>query len=202
MPKRFILSLAVGLVAALAIGYAASARTDPAADTHSMTHMASDDDALAGQLAAARLATGKYATDLDRAKADGYGIITRMVPDMGWHFMNPKIQKFDPRRPPILVYERRGHSWQLGALEWVFPETPATPPFPGAQYGSFPAACHYVDGTFVPADSQDQCKRRSPQSGAKFNFWHGPLVTLHVWVWYHNPDGLFASMNPLVRPFN
>jgi hypothetical protein len=205
MPKRFLLSLAVGLVAALAIGYAASARTDQSTSSSAMTHhsaMAGDDDGLADQLAAARLATAKYATDLDRAKADGYGIITRMVPDMGWHFMNPKIQKFDTRRPQILVYERHGRSWQLGALEWVFPETPATPPFPGAQYGSFPAACHYVDGTFVPADSQDQCKRRSPQSGAKFNFWHGPLVTLHVWIWYPNSDGLYASMNPLIKPFD
>jgi hypothetical protein len=64
---------------------------------------------------------------------------------------------------------------------------------PGARYGSFPAACHYVDGTFVPADTQERCARRNPQSGAKFNFWHGPLMTLHVWVWYPHPDGLFAT---------
>ncbi len=24
----------------------------------------------------------------------------------------------------------------------------------------------------------------------------------HVWLWFHNPDGLFAGMNPLVDPFN
>ena len=29
-----------------------------------------------------------------------------------------------------------------------------------------------------------------------------PDVTLHVWLWYHNPDGLYAGMNPLVKPFN
>jgi hypothetical protein len=27
-------------------------------------------------------------------------------------------------------------------------------------------------------------------------------VTLHVWLWYPNPDGLYASMNPFVAPFN
>jgi hypothetical protein len=27
-------------------------------------------------------------------------------------------------------------------------------------------------------------------------------VTLHTWVWYPNPDGFFAGMNPLMRPFN
>jgi hypothetical protein len=199
--KRWALVVLAGIAAALAFGIAASARTDSPMSADPASAMADDDGGLAAQLASARLSTGKYVTDLDRAKADGYGIITRMVPDMGWHFMNPKIQKFDVRRPPILVYERKGRTWQLAALEWVFTETPATPPFPGAGYGSFPAACHYVDGTFVPADSQDQCKRRGP-SGARFNFWHPPLVTLHVWLWYHNPDGLFASMNPLVRPFN
>jgi hypothetical protein len=157
---------------------------------------------LADQLAKARLATGRYVTSLHRAKADGYQILTRMIPDMGYHFLNPAIQGFDVRKPPILVYQRHGRSWQLGALEWVYPEKPATPPLPGATYGSFGAACHYKDGTFVFADTQDQCARRSPQTGAAFNFWHPPLVTLHVWLWFHNPDGLYSGTNPLVRPFN
>jgi hypothetical protein len=157
---------------------------------------------LANQLARARLATARYATSLKAAKADGYQIITRMIPDMGWHFLNPAIQGFDVTKPHILVYERRGGSWTLGALEWVFPSTPTAPPLPGATYGSFGAACHYEDGTFVFAATQDQCARRSPQTGAAFNFWHPDLVTLHVWLWYHNPDGLYSGTNPLVQPFN
>jgi hypothetical protein len=52
------------------------------------------------------------------------------------------------------------------------------------------------------AAAEDQCARRSPQTGARFNFWHPDLVTLHVWLWYHNPDGLYSGTNPLVRPFN
>jgi hypothetical protein len=170
---------------------------DPAPAT-----VTSGGDALATQLARARLATARYATNLGAAKADGYRIITRMIPDMGWHFLNPAVQGFDVRKPPILVYERRGRSWQLGALEWVFPEKPATPPLPGATYGSFAAACHYRDGTFVFARVQELCARRSPRTGARFNFWHPDLVTLHVWLWYHNPDGLYGGTNPLVRPFN
>jgi hypothetical protein len=157
---------------------------------------------LANQVAAARFATAKYAFGLQRAKADGYGIITRMIPDMGWHFMNPKVQGFDVRRPQILVYERTSRGWQLGALEWVFTEKPAKPPLPGATYGSFAAACHYVDGTFTAAPAEDQCAPRSPESGARFNFWHPDLVTLHLWTWYPNPDGIFEGMNPLVTPFN
>jgi hypothetical protein len=157
---------------------------------------------FAARLAAARLATAKYATNLAQAKKDGYGIITQMIPSMGWHFMNPKVKRFDLRKPAILVYLRHGQTWQLGALEWVFPKKPAAAPVPGAKYGVFPAACHYVDGTFTPAAAQSSCAATSPQSGAKFNFWHGPLVTMHVWLWYPNPAGLFAGTNPFATPFD
>ena len=161
-----------------------------------------DSGHLATQLARARLATARYATSLGRAKADGYQILTRMIPDMGWHFVNPTIQGFDVTKPPILVYERHGHRWQLAAFEWVFPTTPATPPLPGATYGSFGAACHYTDGTFVFARVQELCAKTSPQTGARFNFWHPDLVTLHVWLWYPNPDSLYNGTNPYIRPFN
>jgi hypothetical protein len=157
---------------------------------------------LAATLADARVATAKYVTSLPAAQADGYQIITKMIPDMGFHFMNSNVTGFDVTKPPILVYEKRGDQWQLGALEWVFTSKPKTPPLPGARYGSFAAACHYVDGTFVPAASQSACPSTAPGTGAAFNFWHPDLVTLHVWLWYPNPTGLYASMNPLVRPFN
>ena len=157
---------------------------------------------LASQLAAGRLATARYATSLHTAKADGYQIITRMIPDMGWHFLNPRIQGFDVTKPPILVYERHGNSWQLAAFEWVFPAKPATPPLPGATYGSFGAACHYQDGTFGFARVPELCAKRSPETGAPFNFWHPDLVTLHLWLWYPNPAGLTSGTNPYVRPFN
>jgi hypothetical protein len=157
---------------------------------------------LAGQLAAARLATAKYATDLGKAKADGYQIITMMMPDMGFHFMNPDVQGFNVRKPQILVYEHHGDTWQLGALEWVFPKIPKTPPLPNATFGLFPAACHYADGTFIPDKNSNTCPKTAPHTGAKFTFWHPDLTTMHVWVWYPNPAGLYSSTNPLVAPFN
>jgi hypothetical protein len=209
------LSAALLMATAWAVRGAAAGPTSPAAAPsqaeayeHPADHMAamtstgSGSDQLANQLAAARLATARYATNLGAAKAAGYQIITRMIPDMGWHFLNPNIQGFDVRKPHILVYERHGNRWQLGALEWVFPSKPTTPPLPGATYGSFGAACHYKDGTFTFTPSQDQCAKRSPQSGARFNFWHPDLVTLHVWIWYPNPAGLYNSTNPWIRPFN
>src|SRR5262245_10165251 len=109
---------------------------------------------LAGKLAAARLATAKYATDLGRAEADGYHILTRMIPGMGSHYLNPRVMGFDLRKPQILVYVQHGARRQLGALEWVFLHRPTTPPVEGARYGTFGAACHYVDGTLVFTDSE------------------------------------------------
>ena len=202
--RKFI-ALALALVAAASFATWATAGSDRHAGGRAEEpgeYSAAASSQVASTFAAARLATAKYAFDLEKAKADGYMIITPMIPDMGVHFMNAKVTGFDVTRPPILVYEKRGETWQLGALEWVFPTRPRTPPLPGARYGSFAAACHYVDGTFVPAPSQAACPKTAPGTGAAFGFWHPDLVTLHVWLWYPNPSGLFASMNPLVRPFN
>ena len=182
----------------------AAANTGPPTDERALERgvRATKPASLASQLARARLATGRYATSLGAARADGYQIITRMIPDMGWHFLNPDIQGFDVTKPPILVYERHRQRWQLAAFEWVFPTKPPSPPPPGATYGSFGAACHYTDGTFVAARVQELCAKRSPQTGARFNFWHPDLVTLHVWLWYPNPAGLYSGTNPYIRPFN
>ncbi len=157
---------------------------------------------VVGEIARARLATAKYAMDLESAKADGYMIITPMIPNMGYHFLNPKIQGFDVTKPPILVYVRKEDTWQLVAIEWVYPKRPASAPLPGAQYGSFGAACHYVDGSFVEAASEGKCGKVNAKTGAAFNFWHPPLVTLHIWIWYPNPGGVFAEFNPFLTPFN
>ena len=154
------------------------------------------------RVSAARLATAKYATDLGRAKADGYAIITPMIPNMGYHFLNSKIEGFDVTKPPILVYVRRGEDWQLVAIEWVFPKRPAVAPLKGATYGSFGAACHYKDGSFIPSYAEAMCVKSHPKTGAEFSFWHPPLVTLHLWIWYPNPRGVFGEFNPLLTPFN
>jgi hypothetical protein len=147
MRRTILILLAAATLAAT--GWAArGAATEPTRPAPAARQPAAGGDALAAQLAKARIATARYATNLRAAKADGYQIITRMIPDMGWHFLNPTIQGFDVTKPPILVYERHGRSWQLGALEWVFLQQPATPPLPGATYGSFGAACHYTDGLY------------------------------------------------------
>lgn len=200
--RRFIAGTMLAAAAAAgAIGLIASPSVG-APTVRSHTAAAARSKRLTADVVAGRLATAKYATNLGRAKADGYGIITRMIPDMGYHFLNPNVSGFNVRKPAILVYEHHGQAWQLGALEWVFTSKPAKPPLPGAEYGTFGAACHYVDGTFVFESSQSKCPAKSPQTGAKFNFWHPKLITLHFWIWYPNPAGIYSGMNPMVRPFN
>jgi hypothetical protein len=203
-PARVAFAAALVSLAVWGVSQSAgSPARDSAAPFHhhhaSKSHV---DQRLARQLARARVATAQYVTDLEKAKADGYRIITPMMEDMGFHYLNMSIEGFDPAKPPILVYTRRDGKYMLGALEWVFPKKPAKAPLKGAQYGSFPAACHYDDGTFTPASSEAKCPKTSPETGTAFVFWHPKLVTLHVWLWHHNPDGLYASTNPLVRPFN
>jgi hypothetical protein len=201
--KRSILALAGTLLLALAA--CSNDPTTPASGTDPMaSHTPSGAPGvsakLASQLAAARLATAKYASDLSAAQKDGYMIITPMMPEMGFHYLNPKIEGFDVTKPAILVYQKTGTTWQLGALEWVFPKTPDTPPIEGATYGSFAAACHYVDGSFVPTKTEAECAKSST-GGSAFNFWHPDLTTLHVWLWYHNPAGLYNGTNPLVSAY-
>jgi hypothetical protein len=189
----------VGATAACGSGAPASPTAGPSsAAPESSTKVSA---ALARQLSDAHAATARSATNLAAAQHDGYMIITPMMPGMGFHYLNPGIQGFDATKPAILVYVRQGKQAQLVALEWVFPEKPATAPLEGATYGSFPAACHFKDGTFKPTAAEKDCPTKSPDTSSPFNFWHPDLVTLHVWLWYHNPAGIYHGTNPLVEPF-
>jgi hypothetical protein len=196
--RVFALTVALGAVATSAAFVNASHGATPSASPD----LTQAQITQANTVVKVRTGTGKYATNLDQAKADGYRILTKMIPDMGVHYINPNVTGFDPARPPILVYEPTPAGMQLGAVEWTFPSVPKTDPIPGATYGSFGAACHYTDGSFVFADAQKLCKMKSPLTGAPFLLWHPRLITMHVWAWWDNPTGLFSSTNPLVHPLN
>jgi hypothetical protein len=202
MRRTMIIAAMAATLAALASTVSAGWATDGMPMPEATAHATGPKAALTRDVARARVALAPFATDLQAAKAAGYSRqITPMMPNMGFHYMNPSVTGFDLRRPPILVYIRHGSTAQLVAAEWVFPAKPAKAPIPGARYGSFPAACHYADGTFTPHAGQDACAPAS-SGGAAFVFWHPRLVTLHLWLWYPNPAGIFHSTNPLVAPFN
>jgi hypothetical protein len=201
--RRILIAAVIAAAAtALATGIA-SGFADDSMPAHTMDGTVQPDHsaALTRDIALARVALAPYATDLAKAQQAGWSRqITPMMQDMGFHYMDPSVSDFQLTKPPILVYIHHGSTAQLVAAEWVFPTRPAKAPIPGARYGSFPAACHYADGTFVPQSDQNACAQTS--HGAAFVFWHPKLVTLHLWLWYPNPAGLFHSTNPLVAPFN
>ena len=197
-----VIGIVTGLLYAGIRDWSTDDDTGTGTDSHAaMSSPGQERGELAQALAKARRATLKYATDLRTAQADGYKVITPMMADMGVHYLNPDVKGFDVERPPILVYVGTADAVQLAALEWVFPETPGSPPLPGATYGTFDAACHYSDGEFVVGD-ESSCGPTHPRTHAPFFFWHPRLVTLHVWLWYPNPDGIYHPTNPFITPYS
>ncbi len=52
----------------------------------------------------------------------------------------------------------------------------------------------------MPAAAEKDCAPTA-STGSAFNFWHPDLTTLHVWLWLHNPAGLYHGTNPLVQAY-
>ena len=201
MRRLLIAAAAAAAATALATSIAPGFASDSMPGMGGSATSSARSSALTHDIARARVALAPYATDLAKAQQAGWSRqITPIMPNMGFHYMDPSVSDFKLTKPPILVYIHHGATAQLVAAEWVFPTRPAKAPIPGARYGSFPAACHYADGTFVPQADQNACAQSS--HGSAFVFWHPNLVTLHLWLWYPNPAGLFHSTNPLVAPFN
>src|ERR1700756_1732754 len=98
--RRIVITalLAAGIVTAALTGPASGAR-----ETLPMDASSPSGASLTTELALARIATAKYVSNLALAKANGYSIITKMIPSMGYHYMNPKIAGFNVQKPPILV---------------------------------------------------------------------------------------------------
>lgn len=124
------------------------------------------------ELNRARRATARY-HNINNAIADGYVDINVYVPNMGYHYLKPEIldATFDPARPELLVYADFGNGrLRLVAVEYAVPTSLSDTPPEG----------------FTGDD--DHWHRND-----EFGLW-----TLHAWIWYRNPDGVFADLNPRV----
>lgn len=136
----------------------------------------------------ARKATAAYA-ELDAALAAGYTKFPDLHGDcvdqpgqggMGIHYVNPALvgdAELDPLRPEFLVYRPRANGKQeLAALEYVVfaPNWDALHPQPPVLFGH---PMHLV--------------RTPNRYGTSM-----PFYELHVWLWEHNPNGLFNDWNP------
>lgn len=129
-------------------------------------------------LAALRNATSPL-HHLDNAMAAGFDtdltgcLENPPIGGMGHHYaMVSRIDGAPPvaDEPEILVFSPKSNGkLQLGAVEFIVPYAAWTPAQPPELFGE----------TF----------RRNDGAG---------LWVLHVWLWNHNPDGLFANWNPTV----
>lgn len=124
------------------------------------------------ELAAARRATARY-HDVAQAEADGYVNIDLYVSGEGFHWVNVSLVDgtFDPAHPEILLYAPvPGESrLQLVGVEYVVPLSEPRP-----------------EGFTGSAD-------RWRQDAEDFALWE-----LTAWIWEHNPQGVFAYLNPRV----
>ena len=126
---------------------------------------------LRHEIAQARQATARY-HDISAALADGYVDIDVYVPMMGYHYLKPSLldATFDPAKPELLVYaaDQQNNRLRLVAVEYAVPTNlSATPP----------------EGF---TGNEDVWHKNE-----EFGLW-----TLHAWVWFHNPNGMFAEFNP------
>ena len=149
-------------------------------------------DPVARFIEQARAATRPYHA-LDAAIAAGYRPIGPDMPNMGEHWIAPRLalQPFDPSTPSVLTYVRLNGAPVLTGIAFTTPVLPGEAlvalPWPGA-------AWHYHGGTIEEElmghdhlSSDDQDPR---------------LAMVHAWIWMENPDGLFAADNwalPFVR---
>jgi hypothetical protein len=175
---------------ALALGVIAFLAAQPGTSFGHPGHRDAQPPSSGGQtddLRRARAATRKF-RDVEVARAAGYAAIGECVQDpkyggMGIHYANPSLVadgELDVTKPEILVYQpTRSGKLRLGAIEY------------------FQADADQDLATDTDRPSLFGLPFDGPMLG------HEPGMPihydLHVWLYRHNPAGLFAMWNPRVH---
>lgn len=134
-------------------------------------------------LAALRKATARY-HDVEVALADGYlpdpHCVAAPPGGMGMHYVNPGNMDLviDPSRPEALLYEPTADGVRLVGAEFLV-------------HGDGWDALHTDPPRFAGVEFDPPMDRGAAAPP-------GPFYTLHVWIWKHNPSGMFAPFNPRV----
>lgn len=170
MTRTTLSLVAVGLIALVATGGFAVANS-----------AGTNDDGLS----AIRNATAKY-HDVDRALADGYVVASPCVASplggMGHHVVNFALvadPAIDPVQPEALLYAPGPNGkLRLAGVEYVAVDADQN----------------------VNTDDDRPTVHGQPFQGPMEG--HGPNepvhYDLHVWVWTHNPNGMFNPWNPRI----
>jgi len=172
----------------------AAARQQPDAD--------GCDEHCRQQLAEVRAATAEYQQE-ERAVSDGFAPTrhcreTPGVGGMGYHYLNlarASNLAVEHLRPELLLYEPlKGGRVRLAGVEYFVPLLVRGPRGPQLYFGSEPPPP--PDMIVNPAPELFGRKFDGPMAG------HGPgepwHYDLHVWLWRHNPAGMFAPDNPRI----
>lgn len=138
------------------------------------------DSDLRATLAQVRRATAQY-QDVTVAEESGYVQVSPFVPGMGYHYLKESLMDAEviPTQPEALVYVDNpadDSKRRLVAVEYLIPETLV----------------------------EDQSELDGKFPGVDGDAWHHEheihAWTLHAWIWYDNPEGVFHPTNPRVNP--
>jgi hypothetical protein len=184
-------SLAVAAVALVATATAAAHPAKHVPKVKSSSVYAGVPTGIAKQLARTKAVLDRYQS-VDAAKAAGYVAASpcEMTPTdqgqssygggMGVHFVNDAIMKSGrlvPAKPPILTYlPTGGGGFQLLAAEYFRPDADQNVKTDSDRPSLFGRA---FDGPMLG---------HSPGMPIHYD--------LHVWLWRHNPTGVFSPWNP------
>ncbi len=135
-------------------------------------------------LAKLRNATAHF-NNFSKAEEAGYG--TRITPclyhselgGMGYHYANPALMdgSINLLEPEVLLYEPNTQGrYRLVGLEYIVPFDTWNEDNPHWDDGNPPSL---LGQEFLPNDE-------------------GGFYALHVWLWRHNPSGMFYDWNPKV----
>lgn len=134
-------------------------------------------------LANLRAATAKY-HDLSVAEAAGYAPVSPCVshPEMGgmgFHYANFEIVDgfYDPTQPEALLYEMdKNGNMKLVGVEFIVKSEDWD-----------------VDNDMIPSFGKREFDTAFAPLPLPFDNYQ-----LHVWIWKHNPNGIFTMFNPNV----
>lgn len=133
-----------------------------------------ESDPNAALLQSVRRATSRFHSTTQAIRAgyepDDHCVSVPGLGGMGYHWVNPSLVDpvFDPEKPEVVLYARGpGGNLRLVALEYIVIDAGQ----PAPMFGNQP---FNVGGTPVPV----------------------PHWSLHVWLYEHNPAGMFTPFNP------
>jgi hypothetical protein len=199
-------ALVVAVIGAVACdAKAPSSPTSPTADEAATSARPSGDWSVNAQLSIVKRATAPF-HDLSAAQAAGYSIenepcVASPAGGMGIHAPNLPLlldPVLDPAKPELMLYEPKANGgYRLVGVEY-FQAVILRNKTTGAESPR-------LDATPWDPNEYEIVNPQPSLFGQHFHLspppapqvpWHWAL---HVWIWAHNPSGMFADWNPAVR---